>query len=227
MALAVHLKATYLQMRIYIWCVIVFILLGRLAEFIVSLFTDSSSPSTILSDGNMLILVLPLIAIALPLTYFKRIVNLGASREQYFKGLLFVFAVYAAAIALINSLWFELEVNVIRNYTNTVNLIEAFHWNDFGLAGSFLYQTAFYLMAMALFGMLISGYYHPVGWLLGALLVAAIPVGTAIPSLRVHVVSFFKALLFNDSLAAGVGFNLLLYLVFVASGWLFTKRRTH
>ncbi|GMX65687.1 hypothetical protein Elgi_49580 [Paenibacillus elgii] len=225
-AWAVHLKATYLQMRIYIWCVIILILLGRLADFIVSLFTDSSK-NTRLSDGNMLILILLLIAIVLPLSYYKRIVHLGASREQYFKGLQFVFAVWAAAIALFNSLWFVLEVNVIRNYTNTVDLIEAFHWVDFGLAGSFLYQTAFYLMVMALLSMLISGYYHPIGWLLWALLLAAIPIGTAIPSLRVHVVFFFKALLFNASLPAGVGFNLMLYFVFVAGGWLFTRGRTH
>lgn len=225
-AWAVHLKATYLQTKIYIWCVIILILLGRLADFIVSLFTDSSK-NTRLSDGNMLILILLLIAIVLPLSYYKRIVHLGASREQYFKGLQFVFAVWAAAIALFNSLWFVLEVNVIRNYTNTVDLIEAFHWVDFGLAGSFLYQTAFYLMAMALLSMLISGYYHPVGWLLWALLLAAIPIGTAIPSLRVHVVYFFKALLFNSSLPAGVGYNLLLYFVFVAGGWLFTRGRTY
>ncbi|NEN83535.1 hypothetical protein [Paenibacillus elgii] len=225
-AWAVHLKATYLQMRIYIWCVIILILLGRLADFIVSLCTDSSH-NTRLSDGNMLILILLLIAIVLPLRYYKRIVHLGASREQYFKALHFVFAVWAAAIALFNSLWFEFEVGVLRNYMNTVDLIEAFHWVDFGLAGSFLHQIAFYLMVMALLSMLISGYYHPVGWLLWALLLAAIPIGTAIPSLRVYVVLFFKALLFNSSLPAGVGYNLILYLVFVAGGWLFTRGRTH
>ncbi|MBV6715584.1 hypothetical protein [Paenibacillus chitinolyticus] len=225
-ALAVHLKATYLQMRVCIWGVILLLLLGKLAEFIVGLFIDSSQ-SRGLSGGNILILILPLIAIVLPLIYYKRIVHLGASREHYFKGLLFVFAVYAAAIAFINSLWVVIEWNVLRNYTTPVNLISAFHWNDFGLAGSFLYQTAFYLMAMALLSMLISGYYHPAGWLLWALLITAIPVGTAIPSLRVHVVSFFKALLFNGSLLAGIGFNLILCLVFVAGGWLFTRGRTH
>lgn len=225
-ALAVHLKATYLQMRMYIWFVIMLIILGRLAEFIVSLFIDGGE-STGLSTSNVLILILLLIAIVLPLSYYKRIVHLGASRKQYFVGLQLVFAVWAAVIALFNSLWPVLEANVFRSYKNTVDLIEAFHWNEFGLAGSFLYQTAFYLMAMALLSMLISGYYHFVGWLLWALLLAAIPIGTAIPSLRVHVVLFFKALLFNGSLLAGVGFNLMLFLVFIAGGWLFTRGRTH
>lgn len=223
-ALAVHLKATYLQLRLYIWMIIIFVLLGRLAEFIVGLFTDSDQ-STVLADGNLLLLLLLLLAIALPLSYYKRIVHLGASRKQYFEGLQFVYAVWAAALALFNSLWPMLEVNVFRK--NTVNLIEAFHWNEFGIAGSFLYQFLFYLMVMALLSMLISGYYHPAGWLLWALFVAAIPTGTAIPSLRVHVVSFFRALLFNDSLLAGAGLNLLLFFIFVAGGWFFTRGRTH
>ncbi|RKN85431.1 hypothetical protein [Paenibacillus ginsengarvi] len=223
---AVHLKATYLQVKFYIWGVILLILLGRLADLIVSL-SISSGGGTRLSDGNMLILILPFIAIVLPLSYYKRIVHLGASREHYFKGLQLVFIVWAAAIALLNCLWYGLEVNVLRNYMNTIDLIEAFHWDSFGLAGSFVYQTAFYLMVMALLCMLVSGSYHPGGWLLWALLLAAIPVGTAIASLRVHVVSFFQALLFNDSLALGVGFNLLLYSVFTAGGWLFTRGRRH
>lgn len=225
-AMSIHLKATYLQMRIYVWCILVFTLLGRLAQFIVSLFVDSSQ-STILSAGNMLILILILIAIVLPLSYYARIIHSGASRGHYFRGLQFVFAVWAFVIALINSLWTEMEANVLRDYESKVGLIEAFRWADFGLAGSILYQTAFYWMGMALLGMLISGYYRFAGWLLWALLIAAIPVGTAIPSLRVHVVSFFEALLWNGSLLAGVGFNLLLGFVFVAGGWLFTRGRTH
>ncbi|KQO17940.1 hypothetical protein [Paenibacillus sp. Leaf72] len=225
-ALTVHLKATYLQMRIYIWFIIILTVLGRLAEFIVNLLVNNSG-GTILSAGNMLILILLLLAIVLPLSYYKRIVQLGASRKQYFWGLQFVFAVWAAVLALLNSLWTHVEVNVLQDHESTVGLIEAFHWDDFGLAGSFLYQTVFYLMAMALLSMLISGYYRFTGWLLWALIAAAIPVGTSIPSLRVHVVSFFKALLFNGSLLAGVGFNLILFLTFVAGGWLFTRGRTH
>lgn len=223
-ALTVHLKATYLQMRIYIWMVIILILLGRLAEFIVGLFIDSSQ-NTGIADGNLLLLILLIFAIALPLSYYNRIIHLGASRKQYFCGLQFVYAVWAMAIALFNSLWPMVEVNVLHK--NTVNLIDAFHWNEFGVVGSFLYQAIFYLMTMALLSMLISGYHHIIGWLLWVLFIVAIPTGTAIPALRAHVVSFFEALLFNGSLLKGVGFNLVLFIVFVAGGWVFTKGRTH
>lgn len=223
---AVHLKPAFVQMRLYIWGVFLLILLGRVADLIVTLSTKSGY-TTRLSDGNMLLLILLLTAFILPLTYFKRILHLGASREQYFKGLHFVFGVWAAGIALFNSLWYLLEVHVFRNFTGIVDMIEAFHWNDFGFVGSFLYQAAFYLMVMALLSMLASGYSHPMGWLLWVLLITAIPVGTAIPSLRVHVAAFFKALLFNSSLLTGVLFNLALYVLFAAGGWWFTRRRTH
>ncbi|CQR55966.1 hypothetical protein [Paenibacillus riograndensis] len=224
--LTVHLVATYRQLKMYIWFILMIIVLGRTAELIVTTLTDSRGVSR-LSETNMLILLLPLMAIALPLSYFKRIVHLGASRKQYFQGLHAVFAVWAAAVALINSLWITLQIHVFHNYASAVDLVDAFHWNDFGFAGSFLYQTAFYLMSMALLSTLVSGFSNPVGWLLSALILTAIPVGTAIPSLRIHIASFFKILLLNDSLLLGVGFNLLLYLLFAAGGWLFTRVRVH
>jgi hypothetical protein len=225
-AWAVHLKATYLQIKIYWYSVILLILLGRLADLIVSLSMDNSG-GTRLSDGNILIVILLFVAVVLPVRYYKRIVHLGASREQYFKGLQSVFAVWAAALALFNSLWLVLEVNVLEKYSQYIDLIKVFRWDNFGFAGIFLYQFVFYLMVMALISMLISGYQHPLGWLLSALLIAAIPIGTSIASLRVHVGSFFQALLFNDSLLKGAGYNLILYLIFTAGCWYFTRRRTH
>ncbi len=225
-AWTVHLKPAFVQMRMYVWGVILLILLGRVADLIVTLSIKSGFTMR-LSDGNMLLLILLLTAVILPLTYFNRIIYLGASRQQYFNGLHFVFGVWAAGIALFNSLWYQLEVHIFRDFTGIVDMIEAFHWTDFGVVGSFLYQAAFYVMVMALLSMLASGYSHPVGWLLWVLLITAIPVGTAIPSFRVHVAAFFKALLFNSSLLTGVLFNLALYVLFAAGGWWFTQRRTY
>lgn len=225
-ALAVHLKATYRQQKWAIGFVLLIILLGRSAEFLVAFLTGSSGLSR-LSETNMLILLIPMLALTLPVSYYRRIVHLGASRGQYFKGLHAVFVFWAGAVALSNSLWIAVQTHVFHNYAYAVDMVDAFQWNDFGFAGSFLYQTVFYLMVMALLSMLMSGHSHPAGWALTALLIAAIPVGTAVPSLRVHVASFFRTLLFNDSLWLGAGLNLMLYLLFVAGGWYFTKRRTY
>lgn len=225
-ALAVHLKATYMQLKIYIWFILGIIVLGTITELFIISLSDVPDITT-LSKANMLLVLLLLAAIVLPLSYYKRAAHLGVSRNQYFIGLHAVYAVWAIAIALINSLWNLLQMHVFHNYDRTVELVEAFHWNDFGFTGAFLYQTIFYLLVIALLSMLVSGYSHPVGWLLSALIIIAIPIGTSIPALRVHVVSFFESLLFNDSLLLGLGYNLLLYLVFVAGGWLFTRVRAH
>ncbi|GBF75515.1 hypothetical protein PA598K_03931 [Paenibacillus sp. 598K] len=225
-ALTLHFKATYRQLKMYIWFVLVIIVFGRLTELIITSLTEENNVSR-LSETNMLIILLPLIAIVLPLSYTKRMVHLGATRQQVFWGLHGVYAIWAVLVALINSLWVLIQMKVFHNYANVVDLVDAFHWNDFGFLGTLLYQTAFYLMAMALLSMLTSGYSSPVGWLLSALLLTAIPLGTAISSLRVYVSSFFQTLLFNDSLLLGVGYNLLLYLLFAAGGWLFTRVRAH
>ncbi|CAM3305168.1 MULTISPECIES: hypothetical protein [Saccharibacillus] len=178
------------------------------------------------SAGNLLLILLPMLAIILPLRTFRTMMNFGDSRKRYFAGLLLVYAVSALGLALCNSLWWPLEQNVIRDYSQTYNLIEVFGWDGFGAVGIFLYQAAFYFFVLTLFNLLFSGVKSPVSWVLWAVLIAAIPIGTSIASLRVHVADFFLALLFNDHLAAGVGLNLLLSVVFIAGAWLFTRHRT-
>lgn len=84
-ALTVHLKATYRQLKLYIWLVPMIIVLGRTTELMITFLTNTMSASR-LSESNMLILLLPLFAVTLPLSYYQRIVHLGASRIQYYRG---------------------------------------------------------------------------------------------------------------------------------------------
>lgn len=178
------------------------------------------------SAANMLLTLLPLLGIILPLQTFRPMMNFGDSRRRYFAGLLGVYAVSALLLALVNSLWWPFEQNVIRTYSQTYNLIEVFGWEQFGVIGAFLYQSAFYFFVLTLFNLLFSGVKSPISWVIWAVLIAAIPIGTSIASLRVHVADFFLALLFNESLIAAVGINIGLSLVFAAGAWLFTRRRT-
>lgn len=178
------------------------------------------------SSANMLFVLLPLLAIMLPLKTFRTMMNFGDSRKRYFAGLIAIYTGAALLLALCNSLWWPFEQHVLRNYGHTYNLIEVFGWNQFGPIGIFLYMTAFCFFVLTLFNLLFSNLKSPVSWVLWVVLIAAIPIGTSIPSLRVHVADFFIALLFNDSLIAGIGLNLLLSAVFVAGAWMFTRRRT-
>ncbi|MEJ8304415.1 hypothetical protein [Saccharibacillus sacchari] len=178
------------------------------------------------SSANMLLTLLPLLAIILPLQTFRPMMNFGDSRRRYFTGLLGVYAVSALLLALVNSLWWPFEQNFVRIYSQTYNLIEVFGWEQFGTVGAFIYQSVFYFFVLTLFNLLFSGLKSPISWIIWTVLIAAIPIGTSIASLRVHVADFFLALLFNDSLINAVGINLGLSLIFIAGAWLFTRRRT-
>jgi len=178
------------------------------------------------SSANMLLLLLPVLAIVLPLQTFRTMMNFGDSRRRYFVGLLLIYAGAALVLALCNSLWWPFEQNIIREHSQTFNLIEIFGWDRLGTVGIFLYQAAFYFFVLTLFNLLFSRMKSPITWILWAVLIAAIPIGTSIASLRVHVADFFLALLFNDSLIAGMGLNLILSAVFIAGAWLFTRHRT-
>lgn len=191
-----------------------------------SIEVPSEMENVNVSSANMLLVLLPLLAIILPLKTFRPMMNFGDSRRRYFAGLLGVYAVSAVLLALVNSLWWPFEQNVIRTHSQTYNLIEVFGWEQFGFIGAFVYQTVFYFFVLALFNLLFSGLKSPISWVIWTVLIAAIPIGTSIASLRVHVADFFLALLFNDSLVSAIGLNLGLSLVFVAGAWLFTRRRT-
>ena len=191
-----------------------------------SIEVPSEMENVNVSSANMLLVLLPLLAIILPLKTFRPMMNFGDSRRRYFAGLLGVYAVSAVLLALVNSLWWPFEQNVIRTHSQTYNLIEVFGWEQFGFIGAFLYQTVFYCFVLTLFNLLFSGLKSPISWVIWTVLIAAIPIGTSIASLRVHVADFFLALLFNDSLVSAIGLNLGLSLVWVAGAWLFTRRRT-
>ncbi|WP_276358331.1 hypothetical protein [Cohnella caldifontis] len=218
-------KASYLQLRIYLWCVAGFVAAGLLANIIVSLSVGDNGENAQVSYANMLGIFLIFVGSVLPVSFFKRIVNLGATRRDYFKGLLAVYAAWAAGFSLLNVLWFPIEAHVISDYRLTFNILEIFGWTQFGYAGMFLYQFGVYMLLLSLFTLLFSGLRHAVGWILWAALITAIPVGTSVPSLRPHVADGFLTLLFNDSLWQGFGLTILLSAVFLAGSWLFTRRR--
>lgn len=219
-------RASFLQLRVYMWCVFGIVTASFVSNFIVYLSIGYQEDNSQVSIGNMLAIFLIFVAIVLPAAFFKRIINLGATRKQYYVGVLAIYMIWSAAFALFNVLWLEVEKGFIRDYTNIFNLLEIFHWDQFGVIGMILYQFGTYMLLASLLNLLFSGLRHPVGWLLWVLLIAAIPIGTSIPSLRVHVADGFLALLFNDSLFAGLGLTLGLTVLFLFGGWWLTRRRT-
>ncbi|MFM9281282.1 hypothetical protein [Paenibacillus jiagnxiensis] len=223
--LMVLLKASFSQLRIYLLCITGIVAANVIASVIVYLSLGGEHQDDV-SVANLFTIFLIFVASVLPVSFFKRIINLGASRKEYYVGVLIIYTIWSAVFSLFNILWLQIEIGIIRKYEHTLNILEIFHWDQFGLVGMFVYQFGAYMMLMSLLNLLFSGLRHFVGWIIWALLIAAIPIGTSLSSLRPKVAEGLLTLLFNDSLLQGFGLTFLFSCIFLAGGWLFTRRRT-
>lgn len=221
----VLLKASLLHMRIDILAVLSVVVINLLVSIIINLSVPGNNNIQV-SVGNLLAILLIVAAINLPTVFFKKIVNLGATRRQYYTGLIVTHIFWSALFAVLNIAWLKLETGFLREYIATFNILEIFHWDQFNVFGMFLYQFGTYMLLVSILNLLFSCWKHVLGWVFWALLIAAIPIGTSIASLRSKVADGFQALLFNDSLLQGFVLTLGLSCLFFAAGWWFIKRRT-
>ena len=60
--------------------------------------------------------------------------------------MLLVYSIWSAIFAVLNIVWFQVEISFIRQYENTFNILEIFGWNQFGIVGMFFYQFSAYLL---------------------------------------------------------------------------------
>ncbi|RUS48897.1 hypothetical protein [Cohnella sp. AR92] len=221
----VLLKATFLQLRLYLWIIVGVLAVSVITDLIISLAMGNGENSSV-SAGNLLDVFLIFVGSVLPVSFFKRLIYLGATRKEYYVGVLFVYAVSAAVFAIFNIAWLQLEKDVIRSYEHTFNILEIFHWDQFGFGGMFGYQFGAYLLLLALLNLLFSGLRHAAGWTIWAVLIAAIPVFTSIAALRSKLTDGLQTLLSNDSLLQGFGLTFGAACLLFAGGWWFTTRRS-
>jgi hypothetical protein len=217
-----HMKSSFLLLRFNLWIVFGIVAINIIVNSIVSLSMGGNDDPQV-SVANMLTVFLIVIGIVLPTGYFKGIINLGATRKEYYSGLLMVYTIWSAIFAVFNILGLKLEIGF--NW-NTFNILQIFHWDQFGVAGMFVYQFGVYMLLISLLSLLFSGLRHIAGWVIWAALVAATPIFISIAPLRHKLVGWLQTLLFNDSLLQGFGWTFILSCVFLAVGWWFTARRT-
>jgi hypothetical protein len=218
------MKASFLQLRTYLWIILGILAVSVITNLIVSLSMGSGENSSV-SAANLLTLFLIFVGSVLPVCFFRRVINLGATRKEYYLGILLIYALWAAFFAVINIIWFQLELILIRDYEHTFNILEIFHWDQFGIVGMFVYQFGAYLFVLALLNLLFSGLQHAAGWVIWAAFIAAIPIFTSIAPLRHKLADGLLALLFNDSLLQGFGLTFVIACLLLAGGWWFTARR--
>ncbi|WP_143014361.1 MULTISPECIES: hypothetical protein [unclassified Paenibacillus] len=220
-------KAAYIQMRIYIWILLAYIAAGLVANLIVFLAIGNAnhSPAPV-AIGNMLSVILIMMAVVLPLAFFRKIINTGATRKEYYIALMIIYTLSAIVLSIINIVFLLLVDQLYKDDSFYFNILEIFHWDQFGIMGMFLYQFAAYMLLTSTISMLFSGIGSYVGLSLWVIVIAAIPISTSIASYRHSLADGLQTLLFNDSLFVGVAICLIPCCIFLFAGWEFTKRRT-
>jgi hypothetical protein len=155
-----------------------------------------------LSSGNFLYLLALLCAILIPARNFRRLVNLGGRRGDFFWGSLCTYALLAAGVSLANMvIYYAFDLPVLRmNLTqDLLNLLDVWGWIAHGAVVAFLQQSAFLLFGMVFFHTLTALHEWWIGWALDALIIAVISVFTPIEPLRSAEYAFFRGILFQPS----------------------------
>jgi hypothetical protein len=155
-----------------------------------------------LGSGNFLYALPVLCAILIPARNFRRLINLGCKRGDFYWGSLCAYGVLAAGVSLANmALYYAFDLPVFRMglMYNLLNLMDVWGWSAHGAVIAFLQQSAFLFLTMVFFHTLSSLHEWWIGWAVDALIVAVISVFTPIEPLRNAEYAFFRAILFQPS----------------------------
>lgn len=173
--------------------------LTLIAQDIIQMILASGGGST---TSNTFWLLVPLAAVRIGAKNFRRIVNLGGKRRNFFAGCFFTYLVLAAVVSLATIVLFYTYDKAIENsgrFWGTLNLLNVFGWAARGPVIAFFQQFAF-LFLLAVFTHTLTLLQDSwIGWTADGLLIAVIAVFTPIEPLRRAEAAFFHAILFQPN----------------------------
>ncbi|MCL1841704.1 MAG: hypothetical protein FWF75_08175 [Propionibacteriaceae bacterium] len=198
-------KLNLRNLRVAWWITgVVFVLLvanvivyWRVSASGVDLTTGSS-----IGFGNALWLMPVLAAIFIPAMNYRRIVNLGGRRAQYFWGVGVLYVLLAAGVSLVNTALYYAADRPITDYGRMGgwwNLTQVFGWTDNGPLLAFVQQFAFLLLFTAFVNVLVLLQDKWYGIALDVVIIAIISVFTPIAPLRHALASFFHLVIFGQA----------------------------
>jgi len=185
--------------------ILVFLILVQ--TIIMILIPINGGENTDISIGCYLWLLPALAAIFIPARNFRRIINLGGKRENFFWGSLLTYAILAAMVSLANVFihyFYDRFMETIGNYDTEffggiINLLEVFGWASRGAFVAFIQQFAFLFLFSAFTHTLTAAQDKWYGWVADVAIVVIISVFTPIAPLRAALAWFFNLLLFHQS----------------------------
>lgn len=155
----------------------------------------------ILSTGNIFLLYAVLLPMFIPLAYFRRLISLGVKKKHFFRGTAVTYILTAAILAIINIIFYYIELAVIGNRVLLyMNILVVFNWFQHGIIGCFFYQFISYILLMYFINLLTISNDGFGGWIISGVTITIISVFTPIRPLRNALGAFLQTILFNPNL---------------------------
>ena len=131
---------------------------------------------------------------------FKKLLNLGAKKKDFFWGCLINYGIIAFAAAVINIIS-RYTLEKALNISNTeLSLVNLFGWYGSGAGGAFMsifYQAGAYFFVMSAIHLLLSMHSKNWAWFVDAGLILLLAVFLTVAPLREVFVAVFKFILVN------------------------------
>ena len=200
---------------------IVFILLDYFGAY------SGNEGNTTVGIGNYLFLLVIFSAILIPSRNFRRMMNLGGKRSNFFTGSALGYVILTAAVSLAGILlYFTYERYVTLSYYGggSLNVLDVFGWMSNGPVVAFFQQFAFLLLFASVLHTLVAAQEKWYGWAADVLIVAIISVFTPIASLRKVLVSFFHLIIFSPAVLQIASCLVIAAAVYMLNKPIFTRR---
>ncbi len=208
------MRVPYIVSGIIIACIFI----QSIVYLIIALATGKAGNQANPSTGNYLYLVLIIAAIYIPLTHFRRVMNLGGKRDSFFWGCFATYGVLAAGVTLANTLLtytLELGLKSTGYYIGfnelmqnpalmdtkyvSVTLVDVFGWGARGLFFEIVQQFAFLLLLAVVIHTFTAAQDKWYGWVTDAVLAAILGTFIPIAPLRNLLLGFFYLTIFNEN----------------------------
>jgi hypothetical protein len=172
-------------------------------DFIASLNGDDLSMNVSISCGWVVWLLIPLAAVLISAKNFKRIINLGGKRADFFRGSLMTYAALAltaAAAATVLNYALDRPVVAALGLGGKLSAADVFGWSAHNPVIAFFQQSAFLFLFAAFTHTLTALQDRWYGLAVDVLIIAVIAVFTPIAPLRRVLAGFFWLILFSPPL---------------------------
>ncbi|MFP4016520.1 MAG: hypothetical protein ACLFUI_05765 [Halanaerobiales bacterium] len=217
------IKANFLYLKYILLVFIIIALVDFGVDFILGITGVASH--TEVSAMNIYTSFIVAAAIAMPLFFYKKIMDLGASRWDYYLGTLISYLIISALFAVLNVSGLYVELYLLDSLRSYYNIITIFSWDHFGLIGMFVYQLSAYLLVLSFINFILSGIRQMVGIITAVLVAGITALFLSVGVLRVMIVKLLNLFLFNPNIIVGTILSLILTTLFFTLSWLFIRKR--